>query len=385
MINKVVSLSILSFALAGCTVVPGGGLSTYDKHVIYTKSKDGKSTASKVNVYPLNPDLINQLRDEQIIPTGKANNELYQQLLSYQYHIGPGDVLNVTIWDHPELTIPAGSYRSSTEAGNWVHADGTIYYPYIGKLQVAGKTVSEVRDLIAKKIDYYIEDPQVDVNIAAFRSQKCYVTGEVNDQSEQAITNIPMTILDAINKAGGITKDADWQNVTLTRNGVEQHLSLYALMQKGDLTQNRLLQNGDIIHVPRNDEQKVFVMGEVGQSQVLRIGRTGMSLTEALADAGGIDEKEADATGIFVIRSTAAERIKRKDADPNVIANVYQLDMQDASSLVMGTEFRLQPYDVVYVTAAPVAKWNRLIEQITPSITNFDNLTEGVLRVRNWP
>ena len=385
MINKVVSLSILSFALAGCTVVPGGGLSTYDKHVIYTKSKDGKSTASKVNVYPLNPDLINQLRNEQIVPTGKANNELYQQLLSYQYHIGPGDVLNVTIWDHPELTIPAGSYRSSTEAGNWVHADGTIYYPYIGKLQVAGKTVSEVRDLIAKKIDYYIEDPQVDVNIAAFRSQKCYVTGEVNDQSEQAITNIPMTILDAINKAGGITKDADWQNVTLTRNGVEQHLSLYALMQKGDLTQNRLLQNGDIIHVPRNDEQKVFVMGEVGQSQVLRIGRTGMSLTEALADAGGIDEKEADATGIFVIRSTAAERIKRKDADPNVIANVYQLDMQDASSLVMGTEFRLQPYDVVYVTAAPVAKWNRLIEQITPSITNFNNLTEGVLRVRTWP
>ena len=251
----------------------------------------------------------------------------------------------------------------------------------------------EIRAMLTKKLAKYIETPQVDVNVAAFRSKKAYITGEVNEPGQQFITNVPLTLLDAVNNAGGLAEDADWRNVTLTRQGVEQKLSLHALMQRGDLTQNRLLVPGDIVHVPRNDGQKVFVMGEVNEPKLLKIDRAGMSLTEALSSVGGINQLAADATGIFVVRanratvatnSVATDSADTGQVEKTTIADIYQLDISNAAALVIGTEFELQPYDIVYVTAAPITRWNRVIGQILPTISGFNEITEGISRVRSW-
>lgn len=374
--KKLLITVMASTMLVGCTV-PGSHLTVDDKNIVTSGQSQDSDVSDQVNVYPLAANTVNQFKAPAIF--AKTNPSLEAEIVRYQYRIGPGDILNITIWDHPELTIPAGSYRSSEESGNWVHADGTIFYPYIGLVKVEGKTVTEIRIEMAKRLAEFIESPQVDVNVASFRSQKSYVTGEVKTPGQQAITNVPLTLLDAINRAGGLAEDADWRNITLTRNGKEENLSLYALMQRGDLTQNRLLRTGDIVHVPRNDAQKVFVMGEVNDPKLLKIDRAGMSLTEALSNVGGINELSADATGVFVIRS------KKQAAENNpIIADIYQLNIQEASALVIGTEFELQPYDIVYVTAAPLARWNRVIAQLLPTINGFNNLTEGALRVRNW-
>ncbi|MEQ5287318.1 polysaccharide export protein [Providencia huaxiensis] len=376
------TLLTISILLTGCTVTPGAYVSTSGKNVVDTGDRD---ITKLVDIYPISPKLLDDMYTAPTI--AKPNTHLEKQLTNYEYRVGAGDVLTITVWDHPELTIPAGSYRSAQDSGNWVHSDGTIYYPYIGKVKVIGKTVTEIRTLISNRLATYIESPQVDVSIAAFRSQKMYVSGEVAKPGTLPITNVPLTILEAFNNAGGLTEKADWDNVVLTRNGKEIKVSLQDLVQYGDLTQNYLMLPGDVLYVPRNDSQKVFVMGEVGQPTTLTIDRAGMSITEALSKASGLNQTTANATGVFVIRPIKNQPAEDKELEallPKKMAAVYQLDLSDATSLVMGTEFKLQPYDLVYVTAAPVVRWNRLITQLLPTIASYNQLTEGTKRIHDW-
>ncbi len=107
---KLMPLLVSVTLISGCTVLPGSNMSTMGKDVI--KQQDADFDLDKmVNVYPLTPRLIDQLRPRPNV--ARPNMTLESEIANYQYRVGPGDVLNVTVWDHPELTTPAGQYRAS--------------------------------------------------------------------------------------------------------------------------------------------------------------------------------------------------------------------------------------------------------------------------------
>lgn len=373
LVSLVALMSVTLGQLTGCMMIPGSHFSSRGAEKIESDS-DAASLPDSVRVMPITTAFLQTGSNDQDTSHDEVLATLQRDARSYRYLVGPGDVLNVTVWDHPELTIPAGSMRSAEESGNWVHADGSIFYPYVGKIQVAGLDVAEIRELIAKRISRYIEKPQVDVTVAAFRSQRVYITGDVAQPGMVPVTNVPLHLLDAVNKLGGLQPTADWRNVILTRDGRDYPLSLQALYQRGDLRHNVLLQHNDIVHVPSNVDSKVFVLGEVKEARPVMMDRNGLSLAGALTEAGGINELTARASGIFVMR--------RDVSNGEAHINVYQLHARNAAAYVLADQFVMQPRDIVYVTAAPITRWNRVIQQLLPTVqmVYFGALAEDRLR-----
>lgn len=368
------AISIMLF-FSGCTLVPGSHINDSFKPLnVFAEDTAFERTFEndQINFIKITPLLIEKSIQAKKPISIQDNFVLLDQIKKYEYKIGIGDILNIIVWDHPELTIPAGEFRSAGESGNIVHSDGTIFYPYVGQIYVDGLGVNEVRNLLTQKLSKYIESPQLDISIASYRSKKVFVSGEVLNPVTIPITNVPLTILDAINTAGGISQNADLRSVALTRNinntVQKEFIDLYALYYSADHSQNRLLFPDDIIHIPRNDLHKVFVMGDVMNPKTQIIGRHGLSLAEALSNVGGINETSANARGIFVLRSN-----KKEDK----LIDVYQLDASVAAAFVLTTQFQLEPMDVIYVTSAPISRWNKIIQNLIPTIS-------GLFQINNF-
>lgn len=325
------------------------------------------SDAFVPRLIPVTPQLLR----EQAVQRQMLDSEV-KGLIGLQqptaYRIGPQDVLNVLVWDHPELSNPMGNFQDIQNMGRLVREDGTIFFPYVGVLQVGGKTVEEVRREIETKIAPYIQSPQVDVRVVGFRSKKVYVTGEVDKPGIVPVTDVPMTVMDAINLAGGFDKErADQRTAYLTRNGQRQILDILALYSSSQ--GNLMLQDGDVLYVPNNTQNKVFILGEVEKQQAVMMDQGRLTLAEALSGAEGMNLSTADTRGIYVIRAVPTALA---DGTPgSVQADIYQLDLRDASALVLADAFQLQPRDLVYVSSSGLVRWNRVVQQILPTITTL--------------
>lgn len=357
--------SLVMLAISGCTIVPG---SHFEGVSPGAQTQNLEQDLEKVNIQIIDSQLLNSQKLAQVAAKPISSNAGVNTS-QYQYKLGVGDVLTIGVWDHPELTIPAAVQRTAEFDGFRVQEDGTITYAYAPNIPAAGRTISQVREELVKRLSRVIEDPQVDIKIVGFRSQKAYITGEVNSPGVYPVTEVPLTLIDALNQAGGLTDSADWRTVTFTRGDKTEVIKLDDFYAHGDISQNRLLQHGDIVHVSRNDAQKVFVLGDVKRAGSVTLNRYGLNLAQALSDTGGLNEATADANGIFVLRKSNVE-------ETGIIANVYQLHAKNIAAMVLAEQFELQPHDIVYVTSAPLARWNRVISLLLPSVASVDSLDD---------
>jgi polysaccharide export outer membrane protein len=268
-----------------------------------------------------------------------------------EYKIGPGDILSIYVFDHPELAVP------SSEAGGGfaVKADGTLAYPFLKTVAVAGKTVEDLRSEMTQGLSKYFPEPQIDIRVLTFNSQRVVVTGEVNHPGTLMLDTKPMTLLDAVNASGGIAANADIRSVTVRRGSKVYSVDLAAFMT-GDLAQNNPnLAAGDLVAVPRLKVKEAYVLGEINAAAV-DLSKDPINLTQAITRQGGLTRNRADARGVFVFRALPSGM------------TVYQLDVSSPTGLLLGTKFELEVSDVVYITTAPLQRWNDTISRILPTV-----------------
>lgn len=285
------------------------------------------------------------------------------------YAIGSGDVLSIVVWDHPELAgggmtaaaaaADAGGTNSNAVAnaaqpGFVVDHQGRIQFPFAGLLPVEGLTEEAARALLTTRLARYIANPNITLRVQSYRSKRVYIDGEVKQPGLQAINDIPMTLVEALNRAGGLLPTADQSRIALERGDARYRINLRELVQKDINPGNIMLAPGDVVRVHSRDESKVFVSGEVVTPKALTMHNGRLTLNEALGETGGISPLSGDARQIYVVRKTP-ERTR-----------VFQLDARLTGSLAMAESFELRPKDVIYVAASPLANWNRQISLLFP-------------------
>ncbi len=348
--KRLVATMAIALTLTGCMWAPGQHMrSSVLAHDDQPLGND------QIELIPITPKLIAMDRASKNAPGLPAALKQFQP---GPYRIGAGDVLYITVWDHPELTVPAGPQQQLNAAGRPVQADGSLFYPYIGKVTAAGKTPGELRDELTSKLARYIEAPQVDVSLLTYASQRVWVTGASRQPATVPLTVVPVTLGDAISQAGLDPNQADLSGVRLTRDGTTYTIDLDRLGRNGGSDTNVFLAAGDHIYVPYLDHKEVFVVGEVNQPGALNFKTGDISLSQALGRARGLLQTTSNGNAVYVIRGSSDLQ--------EMPSQGFQLEARSPAAFAVASQFNLQPGDVVFVGAAGVTRWSRFVNQLLP-------------------
>lgn len=327
-----------------------------------TSSHAGNNTPPQATLLPITSDLIALQRAQVANEVGQDIKRLFG--VAKPYTIGPGDVLNIVVWDHPELTLAPASSNSTTDAaslssvgnGYNVSADGFIQFPYAGNIKLAGLTESQAREELVAKLRNYIKNHQITVRIQAYRSGRVYVEGEVKLPGVQAVNDIPLTLPEAIGRAGGFSATADRSAVSVTRAGITTQVNLPQLAKLGVNLGNILLAAGDMVQVLSRDESKVYVLGEVVRPAALPLRNGQLTLSEALGESGGVSQISGDPRQIYVLRNDSAG-----------VAQIYHLNARTPAAYALAGSFDLKAKDVVFVDPTALVRFNRVFSLLLPS------------------
>ena len=205
MTNILKSLTFIIFfsALSSCSLSPGMYLQTESNWLSNESSVYVESLGERVNVIEITQNTSNK-------PA------------TYDYKIGKGDQIAITVWGLPEI-FPLSNINPDQNLRR-VDSNGNIFFPYVGVIKAEGKTQNKLRSDISSQLSKFFKEPQLDLSIVRFNSQRVYLLGEVSKPQKINITDIPLSLSEALGQTNGINNNtAEGSEVFVIRQADEKN------------------------------------------------------------------------------------------------------------------------------------------------------------------
>jgi polysaccharide export outer membrane protein len=323
--------------------------------------------------------LAQQKEAEEILKMSQVtHNSVFTQRHGVpEYLIGPGDVLTINYWI--PYTITAARTEEGFKQNTYtvvVRQEGKISYLFGDDIPVAGHTVNEVREILTEQLRKYIRNPRIEVIMKEYKSKTALLFGQINVLSTgiSGPGKYPLmgktTILDFIVSAGGPISgkdsgvlgispgNADLRSVEIVRKGKKYVVNLYNAMFRADLSQNIIIDDGDMVTVPELPfyGERIYVFGEVNRQGIYRL-KDAPDLLAAMAQAGSYT-LIAVKSDVKIIRE-----YKERGGKPIILsANLDQILKQGD----LAQNIKLKDGDLVYVPRRAIGDINEFLANTTP-------------------
>jgi polysaccharide export outer membrane protein len=373
---KNIVLLPLFITLSGCTN-SGSFLATSgpSRSVV---EKVGKNQAdAAIPVLTLSAELVAQVG---AYAAATKFSDVFPSTTATTGRAGAGDLVEVTLWETPPAVLFSTSGVQSSSSGKelalpeqMVDSRGNISVPFVGNINIQGKTTSQVENAIVARLKGRANKPQAFVRIVKNNNSTVTVVGSSGNNRLIPLSAKNERLLEAIALAGGINDAINRISIQLTRQDRTVSMPLENIVN--DARQNVYLNSGDIITI-QNQPLNFTVLGASGKNEEIGFESKGISLAQALGRAGGLQDYRADARGVFIFRFEDPSRLK--DITPlaanpqNLIDGkfpvIYQIDLKNPQTFFWSQKFMIKNSDMVYISNAPSSELNKFISMITSSL-----------------
>lgn len=340
------------------------------------KSADNSKNVQGIQVLEINNEVARRLMDSQ--KTKLFSETFPEEVQTHSQMLNPGDRVEVILWEAPPAVLFAGLSSVSHLPEQMVNSDGEITIPFAGRLKVQGLTLKEVENEISRRLRGKANQPQVLVRVTGNNTSNVIVVGDVNTSTRVPLTPKGERLLDALAGAGGVRQSVNKTTLQLSREGRVHSLPLETIIK--DPRQNIFLKAGDVI-TSLYQSLSFTVLGATGRNEEINFEAQGISLSQALARAGGLNDNRADATGVFVFRfeDPASLDIGSKEVirtPEGLVPVVYQLNLKDPASFFVAQNFPVQHKDVLYVANATGAQLQKFLNMLQATMFSTRSLIQ---------